>query len=345
MSNRRVYYAVHSVAVAPNGSNVFTGVHGVQSVGITTRFNLENIFELSQLEIYELVENIPDVEITLEKVLDGYPPLYCLLTEGAASASLGGRSNQKAIIGLSIFSDLQDSASGTPLAQAYMSGVYCSSLNYNFPVQGNCTESVTVVGNNKVWNKSFTAPVFDNTDEPLAIVGSGGVNRRENVKFGASDPTSPTACILPQDIPGISASGTNELVPTGDQYSASIQGIRVSTNLGREQLFELGRRGPFHRYVTFPVEVTTEFEVLSKTGDGVKAEEENENNLTNRKIYLMLDEGLVLDLGSRNKLSNITYAGGNAGEQGGNVTDTYTYTNFNSLSVYHPQDPTESLRL
>ena len=54
--------------------------HGVQSVGITTTFNLEQVFELGQLAIYENVEGTPDVEVTMSKVLDGYIPLFCLAT-------------------------------------------------------------------------------------------------------------------------------------------------------------------------------------------------------------------------------------------------------------------------
>src|SRR5207302_834386 len=109
--------------------------------------------------------------------------------------------------------------------------VYVSALNYNFDVNGNASESVTLVGNNKVWNNTFTATAFNNADSPLAT----HVQRRQNVKFGSS------ASLLPQDIPGVSASGTNEKTD-GQNFDAHVESIKVSTNLGREQLFELGRR-------------------------------------------------------------------------------------------------------
>lgn len=47
----------------------------------------------------------------------------------------------------------------------------------------------------------------------------------------------------------------------GDVFAMAIQKINVSTNLGREALFELGRRGPYHRYVSFPVELSVPLEV------------------------------------------------------------------------------------
>lgn len=342
-ANKRVFYAVQQAGVSECGANTFTSIHGLQSIGINTRFNLEQVFEMGQLAIYENVENIPDVEITMEKVLDGYPPIYLLATDGAATASLTGRSNVKATIGLSIYSDVQDSASGTPLAQATMSGVYVSSLNYSFPTQGNATESVTLVGNNKVWSNTFTAAAFTNSDAPMAVTGSGGVQQRQDFLFGPTDTTELTASLMPTNIPGITASGTNEADSDG-KFGAPISSIRVSTNLGREQLFELGRRGPYHRFVSFPVEVQTEIEAISLEGDGIEALEDADSNLVDQRIYIMMREGLHLDLGDNNTLSQVSYGGANAGQNGGNATATYSFRNFNDLTVMHPQDPTTALR-
>lgn len=338
MPNKRIYYAVQSVGISKCGENTFTMLHGVQSVGMNLRFNLEQVFELSQIEIYELIENIPDVECTIEKVLDGYPLIYHLATKGAASPSLSGRSNIRSTVGLSIYSDVQDAASGTPLSQCTMSGVYVSALNYNFVTQGNFTESVTLVGNNRVWNNTFSATAFTNADEPLAIAGSGGVNRREDLLLGQVA----GACRLPTDMEGgsaISSSGYVAFNTTTQEFAVSLQSIRVSTNLGREQLFELGRRGPFHRFATFPVEVRTDIEVLTREGDKKAALEEATSNVTNQTIYLATREGTKIDLGTKNKMSSVTYGGANAGQNASNATVTYSYTNFNSMGVTHPQDP------
>ena len=114
-SNRRIYYATHQVGLKADGSGGnFTEIHGAQSVGMTTNFNLEQVFELGQLSIYENIEEIPDVEITLNKVLDGYPLIYHLATTDAPTPTLAGRSASKAIFGLSIFPDTNESATGTP---------------------------------------------------------------------------------------------------------------------------------------------------------------------------------------------------------------------------------------
>lgn len=44
-------------------------------------------------------------------------------------------------------------------------------------------------------------------------------------------------------------------------FAQMIQPIKVSANLTREKLFEVGRKGPYYRYVKFPVEVTEEIKV------------------------------------------------------------------------------------
>jgi hypothetical protein len=149
--NKRIFWAMEAVGLAQDGSSSFTKVKGVQNCGVTTTFNLTQVYELGQIAIYENIEDVPDIEVTLEKVLDGSPLIYHLATPNAASPTLVGRSAVRCILAMSIFGDTNSSASGTPNSQMTCSGMYVSSLAYSFPVDGNFTESVTLVGNNKVW--------------------------------------------------------------------------------------------------------------------------------------------------------------------------------------------------
>ena len=52
MANR-IFYAGQQLGFAQIGSNTFTAAHGVQSVGLNTTFNLEEVFELGQISLYE----------------------------------------------------------------------------------------------------------------------------------------------------------------------------------------------------------------------------------------------------------------------------------------------------
>jgi hypothetical protein len=378
MANKRVFYAAKRVGIGPVGSaggnGTFQQVHGVQSVGMTTSFNLEQTFELGQLAIYENIEGIPDVSIDIEKVLDGYCPVYVLATsistgsDLATSPSLLGRSKSRADFTLGIYKDddADGIAGGTQAstdAESHVqcSGVFVNSVSYNVGTDGYATESVTLVGQNKVWyghkstaaTNAMTAATFSTTDlitaedQPLAlsIPTSGGVNRAEDVLFDYDSkghyPTSGIGTVLPTEMPGINAQGQN--VKTDGVFGAHISNFTANVDLAREDIFELGRRGRYFRFVPFPTEVTCDITITSVSGDLISHTEEglvdsaHGNNLTDQTIRLHMREGLVVDLGKKNKLASVSVTGGDAG--GGNEEITYSYTNFNDFTVYHPQDP------
>lgn len=363
--NKRIFYAVQQVGLKADGdTGAFTEIHGAQSVAISTNFNLVQVFELGQAEIYENVEQIPDVEVSLNKVLDGYPLMYVLATVDAPDPTLVGRSAEKAIFGLAIFDDEQDSATGTPGSVLQCSGMFPNSISYTFPLEDAFNEDLTLVGNDKVWkndprilNPDVPSPdfpgAFTSVDEPI---GSGGVNFRQNLIFDY-DPAEGLdvngmvadvdTTILPPEIFGISDSGTNEK-SNGADFDAHLSSITVSTDLGREAINELGRRSPYHRVANFPVEVTCEVEVTSTSGDMISATEEgiratgddpceDGGNLTDSTIRIATCEGTRIYLGTRNKLSSVNYSGGDAG--GGNVTVTYSFTTFSQMTVMHSGDP------
>lgn len=366
MPQNRIFYAIQAIGFAEHdvlcpldadnlheGSGThpsgFVTAHGVQSVGLNTTFNLEQLSELGQLELYENIEGIPDIEMTAQKVLDGYPLLYHLATPGATSSTLVGRSNERCFGALNIYSDTLDNASGTPLQSVGMSGLYVSALTYTMNVEGSSTEDATFVGNDKEWTASglnhFVPSVFDGSDEPLSVTASGGVAQRENILMGSgcamSDAgiiTGTSGSIWPTEIDGIDASGWN-LASAGGSYNAHLQTVTVSVDLGREELFELGRRGPYHRFVSFPTEVTCSIDTTSSEGDLIDAlaEPVGGSNLTDQKIFVWVEEGTRINLGAKNKLASVTYGGGDAG--GGNVSVSYSYSNFNSLKVTHVADP------
>ena len=330
--NKRMYYAVYQMCFSPLGVNNFTVAHGLQQVGVTTRFNLEQVFEIGMISIYDNIENIPDIEVTAEKKLDGYPLLWHLGTYGATSATLGGRSNVKTQISLSYFTDTQDAASGVPLKQVVMSGMFPSAVTITLPTEGQCTESVSFVGNNKIWKSSsftFNGALTPN-DAPLS---PSGTMKRQHVLMGSA------GCLFPTEIPNISTSGTNEYDTDGTNFKCHIIQLRASTNLGRTPLYELGRRGPYHRVTDFPVQVTSDIEIYCQNGDGINALEDATSNVTNQTIKFKIADGTIVDLGNKNKLSNISETGGNAGARGGNRTVSFSYVNFNYLTITSPSDP------
>jgi hypothetical protein len=374
-NNNRVFYATQAVAIGDraatgvtdspaqgstkDGSNHVMVAHGVQSIGISTNFNLEAIFELGQLALYENYEEIPEIEVTFEKLLDGYSLLYHLGTVDSSSPTLTGRQNARSDVRMAVGMDDKDYMSTgvkqTGVAELYCSGMYVSSVSYNLGTDGSFTESTTFVGNDKQWvTASETAgnlltndngvlhAAFGNSlfgsDAPTAgsvlrrqniVIGSGGMNLNPGESYSASTE-------VPNVIEGGSAgslTNTKYIIEGSGPY---IQSLSISADLGREAINQLGKKAPYFRYVTFPVDVTCDIEVTAIGTDTVDAAEES-TNLSDHSIQIVLDDSTVIQLGQKNKLASVSFGGGDAG--GGNATISYSFTNSNDLAVMHSGDP------
>lgn len=369
-TNKRIYYAVHQVGLKPDGdTGAYNALHGVQSFSMQTNFKLEQTFELGQLAVYDNHEDIPDVQIQMSKVLDGYPLIYHRASQNATTPTLAGRSTQKSIFAASVFLDTLDSCVGAPDSAVTCSGLFVSAVSYKFPVNEAFDESVTLVGNDKVWANdpkilnstalarsqsiSFGGAFPTNTDTPAS---ANGVNRREHFMFDYDAlqgldtngmVADSDATILPPEIFGISTSGTNEK-SNGTDFDAHITNVTVTANMNRDQQNELGRKAPYNRTLQFPIEITTEVEVTSTSGDMISAVEEGiygtgtgcsaaGSNLRDRTIRIACCEGTRIYCGIKNRLEGSNYTGGDA--KGGNVQVTYTFKTFNDFTVMHSADP------
>jgi hypothetical protein len=381
-SNKRVFYATQGVAIGDMGATgvkdawgasdggTFVGsgnmiiMHGLQSLGVNTNFNLEAVQELGQLSIYENVEDVPDIEATMERVLDGYTMAYHAATITAADPTLSGRANARAdlrmIIGLD--TDSAVSSGDSLAAELYCSGMYWSSCGINLPTDGNFTESLTLVGNNKKWISSTgTAGILlgaggvvhsifafgnDSPDSP-----DSGVLRRNNFLTGSTLVTrggNSFVTVLPSFITGVTNNGSStgangasafKNCGTVNTDNVHVQSISFSVDAGREAINQLGTYAPYYRYVTFPVQVSTEITVIAVGGDNIDAVENvpSGGNLSNHTIQVCLDDSTVIQVGNKNKLTSISYGGGDAG--GGNAEITYSMQNNNDFVVLHSGDP------
>ena len=279
-----------------------TTVQGAQSVGVTTNFNLEQAFQLGQLALYDNIVVDPEVEVTISKVLDGESTIWNLATGGG---SLVANANDQATIVIGVGNDTDESLSS--IAAVQCTGMYISSVTYTFPVDGNLTEDVTFVGNHKAISGSVSAPA----------TSGNTVLRRQHVLLGAST--------LPSEVSG-----------------KNLSSITISADLGRESMYKLGQYAPFHRFVNFPLEVTTEFEVMATTIDNVACDITSVactggNLPSEQSIVIELCDGstsgtvYTFDMGTKNVLQSVNYTGGDTG--GGNVTITYSYSTYNELTI------------
>jgi hypothetical protein len=378
-TNRRVFYATQAVAVGDMGATTvqdsweptttgdFVGTdklmiaHGLQSIGVTTNFNLEQIFELGQLSLYENYEEVPEIEVTFEKVLDGYSLMYHLGTVDATAPTLTGRGNARADVRMAVGLDTNDYMAvgvNSGVAELYCSGMYISSVSYTLGTDGNFTESTTFVGNDKQWittsdtggvltsdaNGALVAQLSSGVFGSDAPVGAGNsVLRRQNLVIGSAGKTY-GGTAFKTEVPNILEGGSTGSLTNSKYIIAGsgpyIQSVSISCDLGRENIQQLGKRAPYYRYVSFPVDVTCDIEVTATAGDNVDAAEEGGvtgKNLSDHSIQIVLDDSTVFQLGKKNKLTSVSYGGGDAG--GGNATITYSFTNSNDFVVLHSGDP------
>ena len=352
--NNRIYYASQAVQLRPLnavGSTFDYWYHplAVQSIGMTTNYTTEQTFQLGTVEIYDNVETIPEVEVTINRIIDSTAPLYLMCMggdtgiPGAENKDLVSLSNNRVHFRLGIYGDDQQYISGDAQSSVLCSGMYLSSFNYTFPVDGNATEEVTLVGNSKIWNTGAVPGIQTATFNAGSIFSPGteidsirpsqnsGILRRQYLNVLGS--------VLP--------TGSGGIRTTGPGILPHVQNITLSASLGREQINQLGKFGPYCRYATFPIEVTSEFEIIAQDGDGTDAKDfandtfcgSLKKNLVNKPIVISVCDGdytntnnsMSFDLGTKNTLTSINYTGGDTG--GGNATITYGFRNFNNFKI------------
>ena len=198
MPNSRVFYAIMEVAIKTNSGVATNSVapvnsrhyisgplasginevqsrwevpRGLQSAGMTTTFNLEEVFEIGQVEVYEQSERQPDIELTMSKAIDGSKPLYFMVTDVLIGNDLIARTNNfKCDVTMQIYPDTQFRATKRPVSIATVSGAFVSSITYTFPVDGFVTEDITLVSNDKIWGTLI----------PISGVTVGNVNGSTN---------------------------------------------------------------------------------------------------------------------------------------------------------------------
>lgn len=337
MANNRIFYACQAVFIGKTGhtpaapASAGRFMQGVQSVGITSNFTLDQAFELGQIEIYENSEEVADIEVTIEKVLDGKPLLYGQACGNSVKTNMVAAGKNRSDVYLGVYADTVSSTDGESVGAVVMcSGMYISSVSYTYPTDGAATESVTLVGNDKFWSDNIAGVVpnpdssygsspatgLDGSDASTNNDGSGLVRRQ---KVDIANSTIPAEISAPM---GTTSSDKSK--------GFHISSISISADFGRESILELGSFGPYHRYAGYPIEVTAEFEVTAVSGDLVSVSGTAEN-LSDRTIIIKDDAGHIIDLGTKNKLSSVSYSGGDTG--GGNATCTYSYSTFNDLKV------------
>jgi hypothetical protein len=337
---------------------------GIQSVGFSTSVAFEPMFQLGQTEVYGRMETqSPQVECTISKAIDGSQMLYTTLNGGhsvANNKAPAELASNQVEIALGVYAESVPYASGNTQAAVYCSGMYVSNVQIQLPLDGVATEQLTLVGDTRKWLGS-TNP----------IAGYLGATSRGVIGSGSA-PSAYQRWTLDKE---------NSTLPLGVS-GYPLQSVNVTMSIGREVIQELGTRGKYCRYATFPFEVTSEFEVIAgkhrADADGVTGSDqaivvsgydfrnyagyacasdnvydidsndgqpsalasvdggEIDGGYRDQEIKIKLcgkenTDYLIIDLGKKNRVTSVNYAGGDTG--GGNVTLTYSFQTYNYLQL------------
>ena len=377
---KRIYWAITALGTAPESSAEThttmapaTGsggpdterasqnanfVPGIQSVGITTTFNLEQVFELGQLDLYQDVEEVPDIEVSVERIIDEHILMYTRCVDPitpAGNKTISAIQNNKVDIFMSVHPDGSDHSGQTsPDAIVHCSGMYLSNVSYSFAVDGNFTESVTLVGNHKRWRRGISGTagsewsdgaggagqVFAKTHNIRGLPGAGTATF-ENIHGQKTKAFVKRRQDLLYELPGSCGwkQGLHANLRKNNKHEDNVKlnSASISCDFGREAINVLGQKLPYHRYVSYPVEVTCDLEVTVNDirGQGVSALPET-SNLTEELIRFHVVDSkdaniATFDLGDKNKLTSVTWGGADTG--GGNATLSYSYRNFNRMDI------------
>jgi len=341
-SNHRIHYGCHSIQIKPRTKNQehinWYIPAGVQEINLNTSFNLDNLFELGQIDIYDQLEGIPIVEVDISKIFDGTPSVYSMTMCGGISGisyvndkNLIELSNNQADFQLGIWSDQVSSTTGEANFWAYCSGMYVKGIEYNFDVNNLFTEKISLIGHAKIWNQDSPMEDLNTTTDPYwSDLGSQAFSAANRSFFSLEYPNT----ILPTGFGGINTSLSN----------IHIQNINISADFGRNSLLELGKFSPYHAEIDFPVEITTEISIIGTDGDYVQSSEyyncQNKDKTPEFPIRLCVCSNgcsiagpgkFILDLGQKNKLSSVEYSGG--ATDGDNVIITYQFKTYNYFKI------------
>ena len=330
MASNRVYYAVQRATLTRCDSAGATSITGadaettaypamassmIQSVGISSSLDYEQIFELGRLQIFQNVEGIPSVEVTVERALainDVQAAIDATYPQGTMWHLAGNSTTAAAAQRFNL--DMQTAADeGTLSAEGFVrcTGLYMSNYTLNFNLEGASTESATFVGNDIKWSTGSITPV-------------ASLSASAAIQSYTAHPDANSGVLDRKTFTG------------GDLDISKLQSATFSVSMDREDLLQLGSKTPYFRAASFPVETTLELEYLAtKDANGYTI---NENALNSG-----CDVGAGISSGDHIKAGNRTfkfgamnwtgssYSGGDAG--GGNATISFNYQGFNFLEI------------
>lgn len=307
MGNKRVFYACQGVCFNNEP------VEGVQSITLDTQQDIIDVDNWGSLDI-DYVPNYPAVTVNMTRVMStGQKLLY----SGTLLDNINTHSHNLCLF---IGKDTKGSLAKTTgedddVYNIHLSGVSINSVEYNFAVDGNFTETLNFICYDKSFNTCpVEATVFSN------LRTSTNVARRQSFS---------TDIIAPG------------LLPNG----LRISNVSISASFGITDIKEFGMNvsNPvgLYRYATLPIVSNCSVECIAD-GSGLDFYDFNTSGIDHFCEFTGLNKSLVplsfnlcpglvdIDLGT-GILESVNYGGGDTG--GGNVAVSLDFSSKNNFTV------------
>lgn len=304
LNKNRIFYATKPVEISEewNGKTLYSySLPGMEKIPQKTiigdsvsigelKVNQTELIEDIKLKIQEAVED------SAKKILDNYQLIYHIPKNSELieeQKGLGTYTKKLVELAKTVMkrnSEKEDSNNDCVL------GLFPSKLEYNIPVDGNCTESLTLQ-EGKMWMTSQDEPkvpvittnvygqlcispeaaadlqgwdeeVFDEserwtiTEENKKAWETLMENAKSNGEIGFMELEGCPIPIIVNDFVNLDdkiKEKSNDLSGLDKTvFQSCIQNVDI-----KKKYFELGKKGAYHRYIEFPAEVRTDIEVYS----------------------------------------------------------------------------------
>tara|TARA_Y100000296_G_C5179860_1_gene263085 strand:- start:10976 stop:12139 length:1164 start_codon:yes stop_codon:yes gene_type:complete len=364
-ANNRIFYACQAVlfekvststySTNPTGASYLTGV---QSVGINGDLPSVTLPDIGRAQRKFQFYEKQSCEITIERIINQSDALFYQLDPSDYTTSYTGTHILKTLgyqgdglqhYDITIlytsdkFSHIGIEASGSDVDGNRTHSVtyeqcLITGLSYSFDVSGPITESITLT-TRSIRNNSDHTTLSYYSNLPLLATSasqSGAVLKRQDVDISTT--AFPAEVTTMFDLSTTAPDGTTILGITSMNIEIGLEYTEIS-DVGLWRGSDGAVNEQFlYRYINLPVAVTASFTGATRQSFSTSMPNVDDTFSTDRQIRVIVSKrvsGLpmyyVWDLGQKNYLTSINFAGGDVG--GGNVEATLTYQNDYSDAV------------
>lgn len=294
MSNR-VFYACQAVSL--DG----TALAGIQTIDVNTDQSVIPIDNFGSLKISNVIPNLPNITITLSRVLhSGNPLIY----SGTLEDNINKHDHRLCLfIGEDTNKNIIDSLNLYSISYDYLS---INSLNYEFNVNGTSKETIEFVGSNKEFDHSGCLP------GALSGLPSGALSKTRQHFIALSG--------IPADL--------------------NIQSLSISVSFNVTEIEEFGsnvyKSQLKRKYCSLPIQTECSFTAVVSSGGQIDRYPMPSSTGCGYTGLASISK-LNFDLCGMNialdncMLQSISY--NNGGTDGGNAELEFRYTGFNYFTI------------